>query len=237
MTALGAGCRRFKSCLPDQYLVITRDIFGQASFEIHRTGTYRTRSEQIGMTGYGIVTDSYPKADSAFWATVCVRGADDCWLWQGKTARGGYGRYGRKGSASRYALKLATGKDPIGLFALHSCDNPPCCNPNHLRWGTHGDNMQDKKERGRWAGPASQSGAENGHAKLSEEGLAKVVERLQRGWDNSQCAQGLPIGHSMVSKIRTGKMWRAQSSALGWVPTPGTPKRNAARLCTTQVPA
>lgn len=34
----------------------------------------------------------------------------------------------------------------------HTCDNPPCFNPTHLRDGTKADNNRDKMERGRWAG-------------------------------------------------------------------------------------
>jgi len=30
-----------------------------------------------------------------------------------------------------------------GLWALHSCDNPGCVNPDHLRWGTELDNIKD----------------------------------------------------------------------------------------------
>jgi hypothetical protein len=29
---------------------------------------------------------------------------------------------------------------------LHSCDNTRCWNPAHLRWGTHGQNMQDLQQ-------------------------------------------------------------------------------------------
>ena len=45
------------------------------------------------------------------------------------------------------ALIAATGEQPMGRFALHSCDNPRCVEPTHLRWGTHADNMRDKVER------------------------------------------------------------------------------------------
>ena len=41
-----------------------------------------------------------------------------------------------------YTLNI--GRIPKGLHVLHSCNNPPCCNPKHLRTGTCFDNIQDK---------------------------------------------------------------------------------------------
>lgn len=51
--------------------------------------------------------------------------------------------------AHRFSYELATGEDITGLFVLHSCDNPPCCNPAHLRVGTQKDNMADARAKGR----------------------------------------------------------------------------------------
>lgn len=157
-----------------------------------------------------------------FWSKVDRRGPDDCWDWQASVTTSGYGRFKMTpyttAAANRVALALHTGIEPEGLQALHSCDRPRCCNPKHLRWGTAADNAQDKVERSR-ARTGDQRGASNGAAKLSEEGLARVVAGLKRGMNNKQIAANLPIGHAMVSKIRRGHMWREQAAALGWAPS------------------
>ena len=64
-------------------------------------------------------------------------------------------RNGRLVYAHRVTLAAATGVDlddlPEGVFALHSCDNPPCVNPDHLRWGSQADNVADSVKRRRRA--------------------------------------------------------------------------------------
>jgi DNA-binding CsgD family transcriptional regulator len=79
---------------------------------------------------------------------------DACWLWEGRRDRKGYGVVdldGRTWRAHRKVFEHFHGSIPDGLLILHSCDNPPCVNPAHLRAGTHGENMKDRTERGRSA--------------------------------------------------------------------------------------
>lgn len=75
-----------------------------------------------------------------------------CWLWTGEIGISGYGRFwakNRKHRAHRFSYEAYKGEIPEGLIVLHSCDNPRCVNPDHLRVGTHYDNSQDKIARGR----------------------------------------------------------------------------------------
>jgi hypothetical protein len=76
-----------------------------------------------------------------------------CWEWKGGKMKNGYGRFGiAKGQivfAHRYSYEAKHGPIPPGLFVLHSCDNPGCVNPSHLSVGTHADNMQDMRAKGR----------------------------------------------------------------------------------------
>jgi len=92
--------------------------------------------------------------EERFWAKV-QRG-EGCWLWLGGKHKFGYGTF-RAGKAvigaHRYSWQLHSGQPiPEGSFVLHSCDNPPCVNPAHLRLGSPKDNMQDMSTRGRARG-------------------------------------------------------------------------------------
>lgn len=167
-----------------------------------------------------------------FWSYVDRGSENDCWLWTGARNRDGYGcfRLPHRGmaTASRLALILATGEDAGKRHVLHRCDNPPCCNPSHLYFGTNVENVADKVGRGRQR-TGDQRGERNGAAKLSASDLATIVARFRAGWSNVKIAEDLPVSHSMVSKIRRGHMWRIESAALGWGNQPA--ERIAERPC------
>lgn len=86
-------------------------------------------------------------------ALIPDAGPDECWIWQGASNPMGYARLSHKGSSltvSHLILRAAVGPAPEGKpVALHACDNPPCVNPSHLRWGSQSDNARDAVERGR----------------------------------------------------------------------------------------
>lgn len=78
-----------------------------------------------------------------------------CWEWSGNLGRDGYGKVTRANKtvrAHRLAYETWVGPIPEGHVVIHSCDNPPCINPEHLRPGTHQENTHDMlaKGRGRW---------------------------------------------------------------------------------------
>lgn len=92
-----------------------------------------------------------------FWAYVDKSGGPDaCWPWMRTCDADGYGNIMRERKyvrTNRYALLLTEGEPPLGRpLACHSCDNPPCCNPRHLRWASPQENMDDKVSRGRASG-------------------------------------------------------------------------------------
>lgn len=98
-----------------------------------------------------------PNTQIDFWNRIAVGNnvIKDCWEWIGGISRKGYGQMayeGRMHTAHRLAWTFTKGKIPKGLYVLHKCDNPTCCNPWHLFLGTQKDNMRDMVEKNRSVG-------------------------------------------------------------------------------------
>lgn len=87
-----------------------------------------------------------------FWYNVDKRGKNECWGWLSYKNKDGYGIFKHSGKATsthRYSYILHNGEIPNNLHVLHSCDNPACVNPKHIRLGTHQENMDDRSARKR----------------------------------------------------------------------------------------
>jgi hypothetical protein len=101
-----------------------------------------------------------------FWEKVNISpNPQKCWEWKAGINTYGYGQFcyqSRPHVATRIAWLIAHGAMPDGLV-LHSCDNPLCVNPAHLRIGNHKDNAEDALERGQHAA-TKQETCKRGHS-------------------------------------------------------------------------
>lgn len=105
-----------------------------------------------------------PRLPTRFWNKVATP-PSGCWIWTGSKNDWGYGNLRFDGGvryAHRVAREVLVGPIPDGLFILHACDTPSCVNPDHLKVGTQGKNLQECVERGRnyWA---SRTHCKRGH--------------------------------------------------------------------------
>ena len=73
-----------------------------------------------------------------------------CHEWQGSRKKlYGYIYYnGKHTRVHRLVWELAHGPIPYRKIVRHKCNNPPCCNIQHLRLGTQKNNADDRKLAG-----------------------------------------------------------------------------------------
>ena len=96
---------------------------------------------------------------------IYLMAASGCWICVTHKQGNGYPQIehrGRRKYVHRFVFEDAYGPVPHGINVCHSCDNPPCINPEHLYLGTQADNCADASKRGR-----TTIGEKNRHAKLT----------------------------------------------------------------------
>lgn len=139
-----------------------------------------------------------------FWENVPIGAPDECWEWTGRIMTSwGYGALGPL-RAHRVSWEIANERPvPDGLFVLHSCDNPPCVNPAHLRTGTTQDNSRDIALRGR------QRGERNGFHKLTQSEVDAIRGAHAKGVRNVEQARKYHVHPSTISLIVNRINWAA----------------------------
>jgi hypothetical protein len=149
------------------------------------------------------------KLAERFWEKASVPFHDDgCWTWSAYRYPNGYGYFGLAARTARYAHRMAWelthGPIPDGLFVLHRCDVRACVNPAHLFLGTHDDNMNDAKAKGR-----TPRGCRNGMAKLSDDRVREIRAAKARGDVQRAIARDFGVSPMTVSRIVNGALWRS----------------------------
>lgn len=138
-------------------------------------------------------------------------GPDACWPFLGHrnpdygTIRQGGINGGRKIGAHVAAFLIANDLDemPDGLWVLHSCDNPPCCNPAHLFSGSPSENRVDASVKGRLP---PQHGELNNFAKLTEAHVIQII--LEPDANSDEIGARYGVSRGVINQIRRGETWK-----------------------------
>lgn len=139
-----------------------------------------------------------------FWGFVNRTTATECWTWLGTVNGHKYGVFvlaGRtRAMAHRFAWLVSRGPIPAGKVVCHSCDNPRCVNPNHLRVDSQAGNIHESVRKARkncW-----------GHQKLDAGRVLAIRDRYAAGGVTQRTlGREFGVARNTVSQIITGKTW------------------------------
>ena len=134
---------------------------------------------------------------------IDMRGPEECWSWCGswggrsRDRRPYFMANGSRKMAYRWVWELVNGSEPKGMI-LHSCDQGGwpigCCNPNHLRDGTHAENTKDMTDRQRHGLPAT---------------VVRAIRRLlDQGQTQEEIARLYGLTRETVSAIKNQRAYK-----------------------------
>lgn len=166
---------------------------------------YRRHGEpgKLGLL-YTYATGSTPQ--ERFLSRLSAPDENGCINWLGNVDTDGYGQLSlnnKTHKVHRMAWFYATGKHPT-LCVLHSCDNPRCCNIEHLREGTHQDNMDDKVARGRVS-----QGESTSRSKLTATQVIAIRSLLADGASQRSLAKMFNVSWGSIHFIKKGCTWQS----------------------------
>lgn len=151
---------------------------------------------------------SQPRTNEKERFLACVEKTDTCWLWKTALVHDGYGRfmnYDQKGErAHRASYRMFVGEIPKGMFVMHTCDVRNCVNPDHLRVGTHTDNMRDKKEKNR---TYKANGTTNHFSKLTDSDVL-AIRKLAKNQTHQSIADQFNVSQPTVTDIVNRRTWK-----------------------------
>ena len=142
--------------------------------------------------------------------TIEVKDKSECWPWRGATTGIGYGVVtvdNKSMRVARHTYRLFVGSIPKNMVVMHTCDNPPCCNPAHLKLGTHRDNTADMTAKGRAGGRFGVGFDVRRGGKMNALWVQQIRLLADCSFTQEELAIGYGVTQSTISGILNRKVW------------------------------
>lgn len=141
-----------------------------------------------------------------FWDKVDRRDPSECWEWTAAVGSHGYGVINLDGDRTETAHRVAfyLEHDRWPEYVLHDCDNKLCVNPDHIREGTHSENIKLAYDAGAKEPPRVEGESHPG-SKLTG---GDVREIRDRGSESSYAlAEEYGVSATRIQQIWNGDAW------------------------------
>lgn len=136
------------------------------------------------------------------------RAKNGCLEWQLARNQDGYGVVRLTPETTIHAHRLAwvtfVGPIPEGMCVLHHCDNPACCDVNHLFLGTKADNAADRVRKGR---SSRLFGENNGAAVLTHKQVRAIRALAKEGWQTKELAEMFNASRQTIRNVKSRRRY------------------------------
>lgn len=133
--------------------------------------------------------------------------SNECAIWPFGRDSEGYAATWHNGASIRaHAVNCEAvhGPKPVDKdHAAHNCGNRLCVNPQHLRWATHAENMQDKVLHGtNWR----HRGEAHANSKLTAAQVAEI-RALEGSATLTELGKRFGVHRSLIRRIHKNEAW------------------------------